>query len=440
MVKITPFKGITYNKAGVETIKDLVAPPYDVISPQYQETLYNRNDRNIVRLILGKIYESDTPQNNRYTRASKDFSTWLEEGTLIQSDTPKIYYYIQKYKDTKGADVTRKGFIARCFLEDFSNGAILPHEETMGGPKKDRLDLMMATNVNFSQIFSIYSDPEKQIDNILTEKCNDKPMIDILDDDNVRHIFYEISDPHIIDNIQILMINKSVLIADGHHRYETALKYRDFKKAEEKNNYSINSNYNYVMMYFANMDDDGLRVYPTHRLLKKINNISLNNLLEKLDEYFVLLEKNFNRFEECFTWLSKESEKELPIGFVCQEKPNALYILKPDLLKIKGQLKKSNVPEILSKLDVSILHRLIFENLMGLDTIELKNQNNIEFVRDEQEVINKFNNKTAEMIFLLGSPDVPSIKEICASGLRMPQKTTYFYPKLLSGLVINPLK
>jgi len=439
MVKISPFKGITYNQTKFETIKDLVAPPYDVISPQYQDTLYKRDKYNVVRLILGKIYDSDTLQDNRYTRSAKDYSQWLQEAILIQSDKPKIYYYIQKYKDTKGIDVTRKGFIARCYLEEFSTGAVLPHEETMGGPKKDRFDLMSATNVNFSQIFSIYSDPEKQIDNILTEKCSGKPMADVTDDDGVRHIFYEIDNVDVIDKVKILMANKSVLIADGHHRYETALKYRDAKRAENNTNDSEDIPYNYVMMYFANMDDDGLRVYPTHRLLKKITNIKLESLLEKLDEYFVSLEKDFNKFEECFTWLSKESPQELPIGFVSQEKPNTLYILKPDLSKIKEQLDKLNVPKILSKLDVAILHKLIFENLMGLDTIELKNQNNIEFVRDEQEVVSKFNNKTAELIFLLGSPDVTSIKEICASGLRMPQKTTYFYPKLLSGLVINPL-
>lgn len=440
MVRITPFKGITYNFNKLKPVKELFAPPYDVISPQYQDELYKRNQYNIIKLILGKIYDSDDGSNNRYTRAAADYNNWVKENVLVQSEMPKIYYYVQKYSDTKGNSITRKGFIARCYLEDFTSGKVLPHEETMGGPKKDRLNLMEATKANFSQIFSVYSDPEKRINQILENACHDEALIDVIDDDNVRHIFYEVSDNEAITKVKSLMEDKIVIIADGHHRYETALKYRDNKKAEGNTDTSEDIPHNSVMMYFANFDDEGLKIYPTHRLLKKSPKDSLDGLLEKLKLYFNVTRHKFELFEECFAIMERENKDDTPIGLVSKKDPTTLYVLTPYFKRVTDQLVIQNVPEILTKLDVTILHRLILENLMGLDTVELKNQNNIEFIRNETELIEKFTCNEAEIIFLLTVPNMVNVKEICMSGLRMPQKTTYFYPKLLSGLVINPLE
>lgn len=440
MVKINAFNGITYNKENFDSLKDLLAPPYDVISPAYQQDLYNKSPYNVIRLILGKVYDTDNDQNNRYTRTAEDYSKWLNENVLVKSDKPKIYYYVQKYQDTKGKDVVRKGFIALCYLEEFSTGKVLPHEETMGGPKKDRFGVMKATKANFSQIFSIYSDPEKQIENLLDNYCKNEPFADVIDDYGVRHIFYEVSDKDIIEKVKAVMADKSVLIADGHHRYETALQYKKFRSEEDKSDSNDEKAYNYMMMYFANLDEEGLRVYPTHRMLKKAVNISLNELKSKLDPYFTMEIKEFNNFEDCFNHMEKEDLSELPIGLVSKEDPGKLYILKPIMEKVRAQLLEKNVPELLAKLDVAILHRVILEGLLDLDTVELKNQSNIEFIRDEKELSDKYNSNQAELMFLLSTPDVATIKEICLSGLRMPQKTTYFYPKLLSGLVINSLE
>jgi uncharacterized protein (DUF1015 family) len=269
MVKINAFNGITYNKEKFDSLKDMVAPPYDVISPAYQEDLYNKNPYNVIRLILGKVYDTDNDQNNRYTRTSADYSKWLNENVLVKSDKPKIYYYVQKYQDTKGKNVVRKGFIALCYLEEFSSGKVLPHEETMGGPKKDRLGVMKATKANFSQIFSIYSDPEKQIENLLDSYCKSEPFADVIDDYAVRHIFYEVSDKDIIEKVKAVMADKSVLIADGHHRYETALQYKKFRSDEDKSKSNDEEAYNYMMMYFANLEEEGLRVYSFKRTYVK---------------------------------------------------------------------------------------------------------------------------------------------------------------------------
>ncbi|MEW5822347.1 MAG: DUF1015 domain-containing protein [Cyanobacteriota bacterium] len=440
MVKISPFEGITFNFNKLSSEYKLFAPPYDVISPAYQEELYSRNPYNIVRLILPKALDGDNDLENRYTRAAKDYKRWLERGILVKSPIPKLYFYVQQYKDSKGFEVLRKGFIAKCLLEDFETGNILPHEETMGGPKEDRLNLMTASKANFSQIFVVYSDIKQEIDYILEMVIPPTPLVDVVDDDRVRHIFYEITDEPAIAKIQDLMKDKKILIADGHHRYETALKYRDNRRAEDCSDISEENPYDSMMIYFANLEDTGLRIYPTHRLLKTRPGISFEQFLKKIDPSFSVLEINFDSIEKCFSLIEKEDASEIPIGVICKENPGKLYLIKPCLEKVTEELSGLGVSDILAKLDVTILHRLILEKIMGLDTIELKNQNNIQFIRNEDEIVSKYSKHEAEYIFLLTSPDISKVKEVCLGGFRMPQKSTYFYPKLLSGLVLNSLE
>lgn len=440
MVKINAFKGITYNKNKLNLDSTLYAPPYDVINPSFQDDLYSRSDYNIVRLILGKAYDSDNDNNNKYTRAADDMKKWLAEGVLVESDVPKLYYYVQEYKDHKGENITRKGFFSRCYLEDFSSKKILPHEETMGGPKKDRLSLTQACEANMESIFNIYFDPEKEVDSVLGSACPSEPFVDVIDDDGIRHILYEITDTEAISKVKSLMDDKSVLIADGHHRYETALKNRDLQREAGNTDTSEDIPHNSLLVYFANFDDDGLRVYPTHRVLKKVVDLPFEKVKEKLKLYFNFNEYSFNNFDECFGLIEKNKPEDIFISLVNKEDTGKLYIITPIMEKILPLLDENDVPEILAKLDVTILHRFILETIMNLDTIELKNQSNIQFIRDEDELVDLYNNEESEYVFLLSAPDVPLVKEICMSGHRMPQKSTYFYPKILSGLVINPLK
>lgn len=440
MVKVKPFKGITYNFEKLAPTKELFAPPYDVISPEYQDALYECSPHNVVRLILGKTSESDNDSDNRYTRSAKTMNDWFEEGTLVQSDKPKMYFYIQKYKDAKGVDVVRKGFIAKCYLEDFESGQILPHEETMGGPKQDRLSLMQATQANTSQIFVVYSDPEKLIDKTLQAACPAKPSVDITDDDGVEHIFYEVSDEAALATVTQAMSEKNILIADGHHRYETALNYRNQRRAQDDGDTSEDKAYNNMMIYFANFDDEGLRVYPTHRAFKPNVQYSLVTLLEQLEKYFTIKKIPFENFDECVAVMEKSDPADVPIGLVSRKNAGVLYLLMPDKDKVGVELASMGVGEELAMFDATILHKLILEKMMGLDTIELKKQSNIEFIRDEQTLSTKYENEEANLIFLLSAPEVEVVKKICLSGSRMPQKSTYFYPKILSGLVFNSLK
>ena len=255
-IEIKPLNALVYNQDKVE-IKDVIAPPYDVISEKYRDELYKRSPYNITRLILSNAEDP-------YKDASETFRKWLDEKVLIKTDKPVIFYLLQKYK-LNGKEITRKGFIARNKIEDFSTGNILPHEFTMSGPKEDRLKLTKACKANFSQIFMVYSDPEKQIEKAVD--LSGTPYIDVTDDNGVRNTVWKIEDEKTIALIEKVLKDKTLLIADGHHRYETALKYRDDMRAEEGLTEGEERNYDYVMMMFVNFMDEGLKVFPTHRVI-----------------------------------------------------------------------------------------------------------------------------------------------------------------------------
>ncbi|MBQ9688624.1 DUF1015 domain-containing protein, partial [bacterium] len=253
MVDVRPFNGIVYNQNSVK-MDDVIAPPYDVITDDYRNELLSRSPYNVVKLILAEGSTDVNDPDNRYENARKSFVEWLNQNVLVKLENPTILYLLQKYNTAKG-EVTRKGFIARCKIEDFSSKKILPHEYTMGGPKQDRLNLTTACKANFSQIFMVYSDKEKQIENAID--LEQTPFIDVTDDLGVRNIVYKVDDAKTLELISNVMADKTLLIADGHHRYETAMNYRNL--------HPENEDAKYVMSYFTNMEDD-LLIFPTHRI------------------------------------------------------------------------------------------------------------------------------------------------------------------------------
>jgi len=439
MVKISPMQGITYNTPKVAMDK-VTAPPYDVISNSEQEELYNISPYNIVRLILGKITPQDTDKDNRYTRAAEDFSNWLKEDILIKAEKPCIYYYIQNYYTSDKKYVSRKGFIARNFLEEFSKGNILPHEYTMGGPKEDRLKLMKACKANFSQIFMAYSDPEHSIDKLIN--LPEKPFIDVTDKAGVQNLVYIIDDAETLDKIAEIMANKTLLIADGHHRYETSLAYRDYMRSLNPD-YNENDPFNWIMCYFTNIDDEGLKVYPTHRIITKPVNTA--KLMADLKNFFDVSEYSFedkNKIQTRQKFLEElEEASKSTIALGMYQKNLKKYFLfklsKTDA--INKILEGKNVPEVLRKLDLTILHKVIILDFLGISEEDQMSQNGVKYIKKEEEAFEAVDSNSAELVFLVAYPKIQDIKEVSKQGYRMPQKTTYFYPKLLSGLVINPL-
>jgi len=423
MVEVQPLDGIVYNQKKVD-INDCVAPPYDVITTDEQQKLYERSKYNIVRLILSNA-------KDRYEDARKSFEEWMDEGVLIKCEKPSIFYIIQKYTTENGRHIERKGFIAKNRVEDFSTKNILPHEYTMGGPKEDRLKLTRACEANFSQIFMVYSDPSMLIEKEIAPKyINKAPFIDVTDDKGVQNLVYIIDEPSDIEKIRKLLSDKTLLIADGHHRYETALNY-----SKESNNPKAQ----FVMSYFTNSEDDNLIIFPTHRIITRF--IEPYVLLESVKKYFDLTEYNFTSSnkevvkEKFLADLEKSNAERISTGLYMKN-VNKFY-----LLKLKdGVLEMVDAPDVLKKLDLTVLHELIITNELGYTREEQMAQDGIKYIKQEFEAFDMIDKGTAEASFIMAYPKMQDVKDISSQGYRMPQKSTYFYPKLLSGVVINPLK
>ncbi len=422
-MEVKPFDAIVYNQEIVD-IKDVIAPPYDVITSEYQKELYERSPYNIVRLILAR-------GDNRYEDAKRDFSTWLDENILVKMPKPCIFYIVQKYTAEGGKHIERKGFIAKNKIEKFESKKVLPHEFTMGAPKEDRLKLTQATAANFSQIFMVYSDPSKLIENKIGKNLiKTKPFIDITDDKGVQNLVWVIDSKEDIEAIENLMQDKVLLIADGHHRYETAINYSEISKNPEAQ---------YVMSYFTNADDENLVIFPTHRIITR--QIEPYILIEAVRKYFDVEEINFNSYnkkqakENFLAKIEKENKKQIAMGLYMKN-VNKFYVL-----KLKKEAKEYvDAPDVLKKLDLTILHELIITQELGFTKEEQMAQNGIKYIKQEFEAFDMIDNGKAEASFIMAYPKMQDIKDISSGGYKMPQKSTYFYPKLLSGIAINPLK
>lgn len=430
MVEVKPLNAIVYNQDKVN-MTDVIAPPYDVILDDYREELYKRSDYNIVKLILAKGSKDLSDANNRYDEAAKNFRAWLEAKVLVKLEKPCILYLLQKYTTEDGRNITRKGFIARNKIEDFSTKNILPHEFTMGGPKEDRLNLTKKCEANFSQIFMVYSDAEKQIENAVD--FSGKPFIDVTDDQGVQNIVYKIDDEKTLALIEKVMADKTLLIADGHHRYETALNYSKI---------NTNPEAQYVMSYFTNLDDENLLVFPTHRIITKW--IEPYVLLEKVKKYFDVTDFEFNGQNKndikakFLKAIEDANSKQISMGLYMKN-VNKFYLL---TLRenVDGILEEFEVPDVLKKLDLTVLHKVLITKEFGYTQDEQMAQDGIKYIKQESEAFDLIDMGEAEASFIMAYPKIKDIKEISEAGYRMPQKSTYFYPKLLSGIVINPLK
>ncbi|MBR5554762.1 DUF1015 domain-containing protein [bacterium] len=422
-LEVKPLNAIVYNQDKVD-INEVIAPPYDVISEKYRDELYERSPYNITRLILSSA-------ENPYADASSSFENWLAHDVLVKCDKPVILYVLQKY-NLNGKEVTRKGFIARNKIEDFSTKNILPHEFTMSGPKEDRLNLTKACKANFSQIFLVYSDPEKQIENAVD--LSGTPFIDVTDDNGVRNVVYKIEDEKTISLIQNVLSDKTALIADGHHRYETAMNYRNFL--------GVNTGEaNYVMSYFTNMDDD-LLIYPTHRIITKW--VQPYVLLESVKKYFDVKDYTFTGADKLSVKkqflidLEKSAQNKISMGLYMKN-VNKFYLLSLRE-NVDAILDEYEVPDVLKTLDLTVLHKVIISKELGFTQEEQMAQDGIKYIKVENEAFDMIDLGKAEASFIMAYPKIEDIKRISEAGYRMPQKSTYFYPKLLSGVVINPLK
>lgn len=423
MAEIKAFKGLRYSKrAG--SISELCCPPYDVISNDQRLEYISKNKHNIIHLELPK--EGDNP----YLTAADTLKMWKQSGILVTENKPAIYVYEQEFV-VNGECRSVKGIIARVRLEDFESGIILPHEFTLSGAKADRLNLMKSTNCNFSQVYALYMDVRHKILRHTEELSYSAPEIELIDSDSVTHRLWTVTDKNAIAQLTSAFADKKLYIADGHHRYETALAYRDFCK----HNGRLTPAQEYQMMFLVDMEHIGLAVLPTHRLVCNIKDFDKNVVVKKCREYFDVAK--MSGADSIIPQLSKQYKNDKKsIAFYCGNGEWYLLTLRnPEIMQtILPQLSCSS-----QQLDVTILHTLILEKVLGIDRNSITNQSSLAYTRYTDEAILRVDSGEFQCSFLLNPTRVSEIRDVAAAGEKMPQKSTYFYPKLITGLVMNDL-
>ena len=412
MAEVVPFKGVLFNVPQISKLsgEDLLAPPYDIITPEYKDVLYEKNPYNIVRIDFGKEFPGDNSGENKYTRAKKALDDWLKDRALITSRTPCFYSYEVSY-EIHGKEQTLRGFLGLVRLEELGEGNIHPHECTHSKPKKDRLDLMRICGANISPIFSLYNSTDKKTSSILLDINKARPYIEAKDSDGSVHRLWAIEDSDAINNIKNELEGKAIFIADGHHRYETALEYR--KEMREKEGATDAAKpYDYVLMFLANMSDEGLTILPTHRLVKNIPPGTLDILSSDFE-----IQKTSGNFDIAD---SIAGERDV---FGLYKGGDSWY-----KLSYRGEGISEAVPA-LKDLDVYVLHELIFKKL-GINS-------DIVYEMDVNKCIALVEENNFSAAFFLNPTRVEDVERVALASLRMPPKSTYFYPKLLTGLVLN---
>ena len=426
MAQIIPFRAVTYNEEKVGDLDSVVAPPWDVISPELQEELYRRSQWNVVRLVFGRQFPGDNEQENRDARARRFWNSWLRERILVQDPKPAIYVCRETYSLPTGEEKIRWGFIALVRLEEFTSGVIYPHENTIERAKIDRMGLIRNCKANFSPIFSLYSDRELGIEKAVAPCIGDGPDIRTTNPDGVRRELYRLTEPRLIEQVVDKMEQKVLFIADGHHRYETALAFRNEMRHR---NPGQTGGWDYVLMYLTNLYNSGLTILPVHRVLKGIAQFELEKFLSRLEVFFSLepieypLQNMLNRLQQ---------NEGGTFGLYASKR---LF-----LLKLKDQkLIEKFVTEPRSaqwrRLDVTILHSLLIRHVLGIQPSDTE----ILYSADALRAIKLVDGGEYQLALFLRAVTAEQLKAVVSEGERMPPKSTYFYPKVPSGLVMNKI-
>ncbi len=417
MTEVQPFRAIIYNTDRVKG-DEVVSPPYDVISEELKENLYARSPFNIVRIDFGKVYNTDNDLENRYTRAKNYLDEWLTKGILKETSTEAYYLYEVKYrKDNK--DISMKGIFGRVRLTELCKG-VYPHEATHSKPKADRLNLMKYCKANLSPIFSIYRSQKRDHHKVFDKYLKKPPYLSALDLDGFRHSMWIIDDPVDVNILKNELANVEIYIADGHHRYETALEYQKQQK-ESNPEHTGEEPYNFVLMYLVDIEDGGLTILPTHRIIRDIQ-IDKQKLLDSLSSHFTIKEvHNINQLPQAIASSSYSHAIGMLLGI-----DNTGYILSYESIDIP------DIDEPLRTLDVTILHEIIIKGILRAErvTYEMNPQIVMEGVVGHKDRI----------AFFLNPTRVEDVERVAKACLRMPPKATYFYPKILTGFVINRLE
>jgi uncharacterized protein (DUF1015 family) len=440
MARIYPFRAWRYNPSAVR-LDDVVTQPYDKISPAMQQAYYQRSPFNLVRIILGlpELFDAERGESV-YTRAARDFRSWREQAVLVQEKDPCIFAYAQRFK-VPGTEVIneRRGFIALGKLHDYSEQVVFRHEQTLSKPKSDRLNLLKATHAHFGQIFMLYSDPAGSVEKVLYEDPGPAEA-EVTDEYGVLHRLWRVADPAVIRLLTTAMADKKLIIADGHHRYETALSFsREHAPAQQQTlteSRSMQWQPPYpeaaVMMTFVNMDSDGLVILPTHRVVHSLAGFDPAAFATAAKQFFTVETLQEADSSSYMGALGRQQGT----AFIAVTRAGALLLRsKPEAVAAA----LADLPERQRQLDLSHLHSIILDRLLGLDAEKVREQTNLRYLRDAAEAVDQVRRGEADISFLTNPVSMEQLREVAFAGDVMPQKSTDFFPKLLSGLAIYAL-
>jgi uncharacterized protein (DUF1015 family) len=434
VVKIFPFEGILYNKGKLKKLDKVFTPPYDVISAEGQDEFYKLHDFNYIRVILGKEFAGDGDYNNKYVRSAAFLDGWLRHRILATDEKPAFYVYEQRFS-LAGKKFSRIGFIGILRLEDMGRGKVFPHEETYSRAKLDRLQLMRSTSANLESIFTIFSDPKNKLIKVLKKYMRKKPVIEATDKDKVKHRLWRIDKKPAIAKIIKEMRDKTVFIADGHHRYEAALRFKNELKMKNTK-FSEEEAYNHIMMYFTPIEDKGLAVLPIHRVLHNMPYFDPARFEKDLERYFDVIpykatKKSAPRVrKKLLKDLTKKGLEKHTFGMYLGQNRYFLLVLKDE--DIIDEMVEEEKPKAWKHLDVNVLHYAVFDRILGIanDT-----EDKVSYVKGDEEAVDRVDNHNFQVAFFLNPTKLEEIISIASKLEKMPHKSTYFYPKLLSGLV-----
>lgn len=416
MPNIRPFRGLRYDPERAGDIPDLVAPPYDIIFDEWREQLYARNPHNIIRLIKTKEEPGDTETSNKYTRAAGYIGTWMDAGILKRENRPSMYVRADTYA-VNGETKTRYGFVALMRVEEFG-ATVHPHEMTLSGPKIDRLELVKATGANLSQIFSIFRDSEDEIQNLLLNAAKAAPDIDFIDEQGIRRRLWIVSDPGFASKLGALMKQRDIIIADGHHRYETAIAYKSLMETRRT---SDDEPFNYVTMYFSSGDAPGMTILPTHRKISGFEGFDEDTFFSRLSSAYDLELMEAENVQAVLARIAQYSTGTNAFGIYTRQ---------------GYRIARNREPASPKDIDVEVLHNEIIEDLLGIRKADIAAGRYVHFSKSPDHAIEDIDSGKDQIAFLLNAITTDELFRKVLDGNRMPQKSTYFFPKTMSGLVM----
>jgi uncharacterized protein (DUF1015 family) len=422
LATVRPFQGIFYDPQRVDLAR-VVAPPYDVISPADQRRYYQADPHNVVRLIAGDVHPTDTPEDNKYTRAAGFFRHWLADGILHQESIPGLYVYRHRFVDPiNGQQRERQGILGVVELEPFGQG-VLPHEQTHARAKADRLSLTRAVGANLSPVFALFEDPRSAVGPVIAPAIAESPRLSIRGEDGDQHTIWSISAAERFDKLAALFRASRLYIADGHHRYETALNFRNKQRVDHPEA-PPDAAFNYVLMLLVDMADPGLTILPTHRLLHDF---------ERFDPRLV------DRLARRHRVVPRRDRAALIAAMQEPTPGHRIGVVLAGGSRFTVDIEPPDAQDPVSRLDVSALHRDILQRELGLEPAELESERYLSYSRDVSALLDRVESGAGQAAFFLRPPAVSDVVDVARAGQVMPQKSTYFFPKPASGIVFNPL-